>query len=234
MTSRFGVTPLFLALWLPCAAQASEDEQVTGDPPAVIEADVEWESGAPSGSEALPPPPATEVPPPPQAGPQPAPPAGQWVDTQQYGRIWMPYSDLYAYAPPSGAGEPYQYVYYPLVGWTWVVAPWIWGWGPWPVFGLYGPARYGWYAHGWWRTPYRWHYAPGYRSGGYRGGVPGPYHGGHGGRVAAPPGYRSAGTAPRAVAPRGVPSGRGSGGGGWGHPGGGRASGGHASGGRGR
>ena len=87
--------------------------------------------------------------------------AGQWVYTQQYGWVWMPYDDAYSYAPSSGEGEPYEYVYYPSYGWTWVVAPWVWGWGPWPSFGVWGPWRFAWYGHGWWRSPWRWHFRPG-------------------------------------------------------------------------
>ena len=91
---------------------------------------------------------SAEAPPPPSAKP-PASPAqqqaaeaqtassGQWVHTQQYGWVWMPYGDAYSYVPPEGEGQPYEYVYYPSHGWTWVVAPWIWGFGPWPYFGVY-------------------------------------------------------------------------------------------------
>jgi hypothetical protein len=87
-------------------------------------------------------------------------PAGQWVYTQQYGWIWMPYGDAFTYVPPSGYGEPLEYVFYPTFGWSWVVAPWIWGSGPWPYFGTFGPRRFAWYGHGWWRSPSRWHYRP--------------------------------------------------------------------------
>jgi hypothetical protein len=93
------------------------------------------------------------------AGWSDAAPAGQWVYTEQYGWIWMPYGDAYSYVPPD-AGEPYEYVYYPAYGWTWVVAPWIWGYGPWPYFGIYGAASFGWYGLGYWRTPWRWNYRP--------------------------------------------------------------------------
>ena len=70
----------------------------------------------------------------------------------------MAYADSYTYVPPSGTGEPLVYVYYPTYGWNWVVAPWVWGIGPWPRFGPRGPAAFAWYRHGWWRTPARWHY----------------------------------------------------------------------------
>jgi hypothetical protein len=120
------------------------------------------------------PPPQAEAPAgPPPAQAQAAPPAGQWIYTQQYGWIWMPYSDSYTYSPANGYGEPYAYVYYPAYSsWTWVAAPWVWGFGPWPFFGVFGPARFGWYGHGWWRYPQRWHYAP--------------VHGGYAGFRAAP------------------------------------------------
>jgi hypothetical protein len=68
----------------------------------------------------LPPAPPSETPPAHQAQEQ-APssvPPGQWVHTQQYGWIWMPYSDGYTYYPPGGYGEPYAYVFYPAYGWS--------------------------------------------------------------------------------------------------------------------
>jgi len=107
-----------------------------------------------------------EAPGPPGAPPaEPSPPAavqesptGQWVYTSQYGWVWMPYGDPYTYVPSDGWGEPYEYVYAPAFGWEWVVAPWIWGWGPWPFFGEVGPIYFGWYGHGWWRHPDRFHF----------------------------------------------------------------------------
>jgi hypothetical protein len=121
----------------------------------------------PSSPPAQPPPaPESATPPPPpaqQAQPRAAAPAGQWVYTQQYGWVWMPYGDAYTYAPSDGYGQPYQYVYYPTFGWTWVVAPWVWGWGPWPYFGFYGPGYFAWYRWGWWRYPYWYHYSPAFR-----------------------------------------------------------------------
>lgn len=123
-----------------------------------------------------------------QEQPPPITPPGQWVYTDQYGWIWMPYSEAYTYVPPDGWGAPYQYVYGAALGWTWVVAPWVWGWGPWPYFGVIGPVHYGWWHHGWWRDPWRWHYVPapvGHRPGEVRGppvrGVP----------VRPVPGFRS-------------------------------------------
>jgi len=83
-----------------------------------------------------------------QQAPVPAPaPAGQWVYTAQYGWIWMPYGETFTYVPVSG-GAPDMYVYYPAFGWTWVVAPWVWGLGPRPYFGVFGYTRFVWYGRG--------------------------------------------------------------------------------------
>jgi hypothetical protein len=84
-------------------------------------------------------------------------PRGQWVYTAQYGWVFMPYEDTYAYLPPGPEGKPLEYVYQPARGWTWVVAPWMWGLGPWPYFGEQGPLDFGWYERGLWRTPWRFH-----------------------------------------------------------------------------
>ena len=66
-------------------------------------------------------------------------PTGQWVYTQQYGWVWMPYGAQYTYEPTSEGSYPYTYVYYPAwAAWTWVAAPWVWGWGPVPWFGVAG------------------------------------------------------------------------------------------------
>jgi hypothetical protein len=100
---------------------------------------------------------------PPPVAVAPAPAGGQWVYTSQYGWVWMPYGSAYTYVP-AGA-YPDMYVYYPSYGWRWVVAPWVWGIGPRPYFGLYGWARYGWYGHGFGR----WY--------GYRGGPVWASHG---------------------------------------------------------
>src|ERR1017187_3920509 len=55
--------------------------------------------------------------------------AGQWVYTEQYGWVWMPYGDQYTYEGTAYDTSPYAYVYYPSYGWAWLAAPWIWGWG---------------------------------------------------------------------------------------------------------
>jgi len=33
------------------------------------------------------------------------------------------------------------------VGWAWVSAPWLWGWGPALHFGVHGGGHYGWRGH---------------------------------------------------------------------------------------
>jgi hypothetical protein len=108
------------------------------------------------------------VPPPPVAIPEPglqqpqqeiqppAVPSGQWVNTWQYGWVWMPYGAPYTAVYGS---QPVMYVYGPVFGWTWVAAPWVWGWGPWPYFGVAGYAHFCWYGHGPWHDP-GWHARP--------------------------------------------------------------------------
>jgi hypothetical protein len=105
--------------------------------------------------------PAPTQPPPPPPAVLPKPPAeqppvtsqdkpaadGQWVYTSQYGWVWMPYGDKYAHVPQDGS-PPNMYVYYPDAGWCWVVAPWLWGWGPAPFFGVLGPRFFGWWGIG--------------------------------------------------------------------------------------
>jgi hypothetical protein len=169
------LAPILMSV--PGAARSTEDGAGAVVVPLVDEQDV-----APSE-------PVPQRPPPAPPAQPPAPPVqqqyaaaqsasdGQWVYTQQYGWIWIPYGDAYSYVPPSGQGEPYEYVYYPSYGWTWVVAPWIWGFGPWPYFGVYGAVYFGWYGHGWWRTPWRWRFRP---TPYYHGIRPAPVHAGLG------------------------------------------------------
>ncbi|TMA77566.1 MAG: hypothetical protein E6J58_04995 [Deltaproteobacteria bacterium] len=95
---------------------------------------------------------------------------GQWVYTNQYGWVWMPYGQQYVDEGTYGASSPYQYVYCVGVGWSWVAAPWLWGWGAYPYFGAWGPSHFGWY-RGLYRAGYGWgRYRGGSRSyaGGYR------------------------------------------------------------------
>jgi hypothetical protein len=203
----------------PAAAWAQAGEPPAAELPGPPEtASPPAEAASPPAEAASPPAEAASPPAPPSADPSEAPPAppfadearpapptaslpsGQWVYTQQYGWVWMPYPDDYTYVPPDGYGEPYAYVYTPAFGWTWVVAPWVWGFGPWPYFGVHGPAYFGWYRHGWWRSPWRWHFAPG------------PRFAYHGVRPAPPRGMVWRGAPGRAVAPVRAPSVRGGGG----------------------
>jgi hypothetical protein len=62
----------------------------------------------------------------------------------------MPYSNSFTYY---GYSDPYQYVYYPSYGWTWLAAPWLVAVGPWPYFGVAGAFYFSWgfpyyYGHG--------------------------------------------------------------------------------------
>jgi hypothetical protein len=91
----------------------------------------------------MPQPPPPQVAQPPQvyqeAPQQPvAAPEGQWVNTNQYGWIWIPYAQEYTYIPGDAQVYPDQYVYYPAYGWRWVVAPWVYGYGPAPYWGAFG------------------------------------------------------------------------------------------------
>ncbi len=145
------------SILVPGVARSSDNNQAANvQSPQVGESQpqpVQPPSPAPTN---LPPPPSAEVPAPPSGEPeaseQQVASTGQWVYTDQYGWVWMPYGDAYSYVPPNGA-VPDMYVYYPAVGWCWLVAPWLWGWGPMPFFGVYGPWHFGWYGHGYGR----WH-----------------------------------------------------------------------------
>jgi hypothetical protein len=158
---RVGLILIAMVALAPCPGRPA-------DPSTTMSEDVRpWAAPAttppPLASDETPPMPPTNLPaPPPQAASgQTEAPSGQWVNTQQYGTVWMPYGDAYSYVPPNGEGQPYEYVYGASNGWTWVIAPWIWGIGPWPLFGVVGPSHFGWYGQGWWRTPERWHFGPG-------------------------------------------------------------------------
>ena len=161
------IAALLLIAPLAAGAQTAPTGGDTTEPPIPQPAMV------PPPPDGTPGPPVPEPAQPPQAPtpyvqqlPAPAPaPSGQWVYTSQYGWIWMPYGDAYAYVPVGGAA-PDMYVYYPAVGWTWVVAPWVWGLGPRPYFGVYGFARFAWYGRGFGR----WYaFAPRYAGWGARG-----------------------------------------------------------------
>jgi hypothetical protein len=140
-----------------------------------------------------PPPPPARIVPPTQAQVQtvPAPaartaPGGQWVYTQQYGWVWMPYGSQYTYTPTDTGTSPYEYLYYPTYGWTWLAAPWVFGWGASPFFGALGPRHFVWYNHAF----YGGAFGPGYRpfyGGAYRQGFVG--HPGYGPGFVGHPGY---------------------------------------------
>ena len=117
---------------------------------------------------------------------------GQWVYTEQYGWVWMPYGDQYTYEGTAYDASPYAYVYYPSYGWTWLAAPWIWGWGAYPYFGVTGALGFGWY-RGLYAAGYGWGGYHGYGHGGY--GFGGGYHHGYGygGGPRAFGGYHAAG-----------------------------------------
>jgi hypothetical protein len=217
--TRYAEVLVFCSALLLLPARASSQAEQEPAPPAA-----QPEDAPPTAPPADVPPPPAEAPAQPRVeaqAPAATPPPGQWVYTQQYGWVWMPYADRYTYVPADGYGQPYMYLYYPAYGWAWVAAPWVWGYGPWPYFSLGLAWNFGWYSHGWWRHPGRWHFAPGP----FRRPVPGA--------VARPTPSRGAGSvgpAPRpgtgggVVAPgvRPAPS-RGSGGGGGGGGGGGAA-----------
>jgi hypothetical protein len=103
----------------------------------------------PAPTDVIPPAPTDHPTPPDQAAVTSEQPAatGQWVYTNQYGWVWMPYGSAFTNVPANG-DVPNMYLYYPTVGWCWVVAPWVWGWGPVPYFGVYGTGRFGWYGVG--------------------------------------------------------------------------------------
>lgn len=141
--------------------------------------------------------PEPKTPPPPPPADPPKPPArsdqtasekgGQWVYTEQYGWVWMPYGDRYTHLPPDGS-VPHMYVYEQEAGWCWVAAPWLWGWGPMPYFGVFGPRYYTWFGVGlghWYG--FRPHYA--YRSWG----GPRYWHGGGWSHWGGRGGFRSFG-----------------------------------------
>ena len=98
--------------------------------------------------------PSATPPPPPAAGGSataspPRPPPGHWVHTYQYGWVWMPYGGHYTFTPDYAAGDPYMYVYYPVSGWRWVEAPWLWGWGPRPYVAPAASVNFVWYSKSW-------------------------------------------------------------------------------------
>lgn len=172
-------------------AQPAADPNPPAPPPPAPEA---MPADAPPAQP--PPPPMAQPPPPapaPSAAPQPQPvagPAGQWVYTNQYGWIWIPYAQEYTYIPGDLQVFPDQYVYYPAYGWRWVVAPWVYGYGPAPYWGTLGPRSFVWYSRPWFRVGGYWGWGA-YRGWGrYRGWV-GPRSWGPRGWARAPAYYRT-------------------------------------------
>jgi hypothetical protein len=148
--------------------------------------------------------PPPEAPPPPQES-QPmaqpsAGPGGQWVETNQYGRVWIPYGQQYTYIPGDPQVYPYQYVYYPAYGWRWIVAPWVYGYGPSPVWGPMGPRHFVWYSRPWFRVGGYWGWG-GYRGWGHYRGWIGPRAWGARGWHGAPAYYHSGVGGPHHPAP---------------------------------
>lgn len=135
-----------------CAAMLAALPGIARSEDASAPAEAQW--GSPIPDE----PAASEQPPAPERQTQSpastantAVPPGQWVYTEQYGWVWMPYSSAYTYASQYVA-EPYMYVYGPAFGWAWVGAPWVWGYGAGVYFGVHGGFGYGWRHPGyaWW------------------------------------------------------------------------------------
>jgi len=84
-------------------------------------------------------------------------PAGQWVYTHEYGWLWIPYDQKYVHVTEVAkrfgcSAVAYEYAYYPVSGWRWVLAPWILRFGVVPYWGGLGPERFAWYTHPWFRT----------------------------------------------------------------------------------
>jgi hypothetical protein len=168
------------------------------DPPPWTEASfVAGRPDAPSPSDVPPPPhpsssdPSGAVSPPPAISPPPATtPAGQWVDTSEYAWLWIPYDRQYVYVPDDPQVFPEQYVYYPVYGWRWVIAPWVYGYGTQPNWGPAGVRAFAWYAHPWFRVGGFWGWG-GYRGwGDYRGWI-GPRSWGARGWAGAPAHFRT-------------------------------------------
>ena len=145
----------------------------------------------PQAVQPQPPPPQSYQPAPPATAPQPvASPAGQWVNTSQYGWVWVPYSQEYTYIPSDPQVFPDQYVYYPAYGWRWVVAPWVYGYGPAPYWGPLGLRYFAWYTRPWFRVGGYWGWGAFRGWGNYRGWI-GPRTWGAHGWAGAPAYYRT-------------------------------------------
>lgn len=199
---RLCVSALAVSLSLSVAIPAARAQQEPGYVPEPA-ADPQYEQVAQPPTappQVLPPPPPAQ---PPQTAYAPAAPAapapvpeGEWVFTQQYGWVWMPYAGDYVSVPQVAGALPQAYVYAPAYGWSWVAAPWVFHWGVRPYWGARGPVRFVWARPGYYRAPL-WrpraavfvgprvvhpvagpHWGGGWRGGWHGGG----WHGGHRGR----------------------------------------------------
>lgn len=143
--------------------ETSREEPGDSTDPGPLDAVDESTTGAPTPPTPMPteqPSPVGAVPPPPnvqqhqaQQAPSVSPtlPTGQWVYTQQYGWVYAPYDQTYTYVDPN-ATYAQAYIYRPTMGWGWYISPWIISIGPRPYWGAWGPGRYAWYAHPWFRA----------------------------------------------------------------------------------
>ncbi len=196
--ARHRALPVSCALLLALAGVLSDAQQGRAQDSSAAQDNVAAPAPpppAPNADQAPPPPPAPANQAP--AMPPPAPAQGQWVNTAEYGWVWVPAgSSSYAIG-----NAPYAYLYTPAYGWTWYASPWGWGpfamgvWvrHPWP-YGfrawVHGPGGWGWYGgprvaigfggyrgrgwgHGGWRGG-GWH-GGGWHGGGWHGG--GHFHG---------------------------------------------------------
>lgn len=174
-------------------AQAGTEPNTAPPPPPPEAAPTEAPPPPPAPpAEAIPPQSPSAYPVPPSATvPEPAAaPTGQWVYTNQYGWLWMPFGQQYTYIPADAQSFPDQYVYYPVFGWRWVVAPWVYGYGPQPYWGARGLRFFAWYAHPWFRVGGYWGWGGYHGWGHYRGWV-GPRSWGARGWRGAPAYYRT-------------------------------------------
>jgi hypothetical protein len=97
------------------------------------------------------------IPPPPGSNQQAVqngasvPANGQWVFTQQYGWVYAPYDQTYTYVTDDVSAAS-MYAYRPTIGWAWIASPWVISVGPRPYWGTWGPYRYAYYSHPWFRV----------------------------------------------------------------------------------
>jgi len=182
----FAAALVLAAFSAPALAQDMGDEAPAAQPTEPAPSQV------PEGPEAAPMAPEDGQAQPYQVAPpvQSAGPSGQWVYTGQYGWVWMPFGQQYTYVPADTQAYPYAYVYYPAYGWRWVVAPWIYGWGPRPYWGTWGPRYFAWYSRPWFRVGGYWGWG-GYRGWGHYHGWLGPRSWGSRGWHDAPAYYRN-------------------------------------------